>query len=359
MGCPRICTCGSPKLQTIAESSDSSVHLERCLSVRKWRHAAPVEAFRVPRCRAPPFPPRPYPRKPGLATAAHCSHREMPPASPCGLGPSLLGSLAPILVRMERGSCDRAAGDGHSLSYSQSITHSDDISLSVSVLGANNPGSSLGYTPTCSIAWTHQLRHVPDYFAPERHGTVTGIVFQDEQSKGVWDRDMKPIPKVEVVLDDRQRTITSPDGSYRFDGVTRGKHRIAAVYRSPDPFFFTTASELEVDEDATVNFGIGHTLSGLMGRVMDDAGRGASGITLLMTSRGSKWSTATDAGRSFLVSSLIAGDYDVRLDEDSLPAGYSTQGLIEPQQVTVAAASPGNAVHRTSISLRFRTSVKL
>jgi hypothetical protein len=231
----------------------------------------------------------------------------------------------------------------HSLSYFQSITHSDDVSFSVSVLGVSNPGSSLEYTPSCSMSWTHQLKHAPDYIVPERHETITGIVFRDEQSKGVWDRDMKPIPGVEVMLDDRERTITSANGSYRFPGVTRGKHRIAVLYRSPDPFFFTTASDLEVDEGATVNFGIGHTLSGLMGRVMNDAGHGLAGITVLIMSRGSKWSKVTDANGSFFASSLIAGDYDVRLDEDSLPVGYSTKALVESQQLTVGAASPGNA----------------
>jgi hypothetical protein len=77
---------------------------------------------------------------------------------------------------------------GHSLSYSQSITHSDDVSLAVSVLGVNNPGSSREYTPICSIAWTHQLKHVPSFIVPERHGTITGIIFRDGQSKGVWEQ---------------------------------------------------------------------------------------------------------------------------------------------------------------------------
>ena len=37
------------------------------------------------------------------------------------------------------------------------------------------------------------------------------------------------------------------------------------TYTSQDPFFFTTPSEVEVDEDATVNFGIGYSLSGFDG----------------------------------------------------------------------------------------------
>jgi hypothetical protein len=232
---------------------------------------------------------------------------------------------------------------GHSLSYSQSVTHSDDISWSVSVLGVNNPGSSREYTPICSIAWTHQLKHVPNFIAPERHGAIAGIIFRDDQAKGVWERDMRPMPGVEVMLDDRRHTITGADGSYRFPSVPRGRHRIAVMYRSHDPFFFTTASDLEVDQDATVNFGIGYLLSGLMGQVMNDAGQGVAGITVLVQSRGLKWSTATEADGGFLVSSLIAGDYDAQLDEDSLPAGYSTETLVEPLQITVGASTPGHA----------------
>lgn len=232
---------------------------------------------------------------------------------------------------------------GHSLSYSQSVTHSDDISLAVSVLGVNNPGSSREYTPICSRAWTHQLKHVPNFIVPERHGTITGIIFRDDQSKGVWQPGMRPMPGVEVMLDDRRQTITSADGLYRFLRVPRGGHRIAVMYRSHDPVFFTTASHLEVDENATVNFGIGYSLSSLMGRVMNDAGQGVAGITVLIRSRGLKWSTATEADGSFFVSSLIAGNYDAQLDEDLLPAGYSMETLVEPQQVTVGASMPGHA----------------
>ena len=43
------------------------------------------------------------------------------------------------------------------------------------------------------------------------------------------------------------------------------------------------------------------------------------------------------------VSSLVAGDYMVQADEDSLPAGYSADTLGEPQKVTVGASSPGKA----------------
>jgi hypothetical protein len=232
---------------------------------------------------------------------------------------------------------------GHTLSYTQSVTRSDDLSLACSVLGVTNPGRSQEYTPICFIAWRHQFQHVPYFIVPERHGTITGNVFRDDQSKGVLEPGMAPMAEVDVILDDRRHTLTRADGSYRFPNVPRGKHRIVAVYRSRDPFFFTTSSDLEVDEDATVNIGIGHSLSGLMGQVLNDAGQGVAGVTVAIRSRGLTWSAATEADGSFFVPSLVAGDYAVQVDEGSLPAGYSADALVEPQRVTVGASSPGKA----------------
>jgi hypothetical protein len=170
-----------------------------------------------------------------------------------------------------------------------------------------------------------------------------GNVFRDDQSKGVLEPGMRPMPEAEVILDDRRHTLTRADGSYRFPNVPRGKHKIVAMYRSRAPFFFTTASDLEVDEDATVNFGIGYALSGLTGQVLNDAGQGVGGVTVAIRSRGLKWSAVTEADGSFFVSSLVAGDYEVQVDEDSLPVGYSADAIAEPQRVTVGASSPGKA----------------
>jgi hypothetical protein len=109
------------------------------------------------------------------------------------------------------------------------------------------------------------------------------------------------------------------------------------------PFFFTTTSELEVDENATVNFGIGHSLSGLIGKLLNDAGQGIAGVTVVIRSRGQKWSATTEADGSFFVSALAAGDYEVQVDDDSLPVGYATDVISEPQRVRVGASSPGKA----------------
>jgi hypothetical protein len=231
----------------------------------------------------------------------------------------------------------------NSLSYSQSVTHLDDLSLSVSVLGVKSPGDSQQLAPLCSIAWTHQFQRVPKFIVPERHGTIAGSIFRDDQSTGIWERNMKPIPGVEVLLDGQRSTITNVDGSYRFANVPRGTHRIAALYASKEPFFFTTASDVEVSENAIVNFGIGYSLSGLMGQVWNDARQGISGITLFIRNHELEWRVTTEADGSFFVSALVAGQYEVQLDEDSLPVGYSADTQAKPQQITVGASAPGTA----------------
>jgi tetratricopeptide (TPR) repeat protein len=77
--------------------------------------------------------------------------------------------------------------------------------------------------------------------------------------------------------------------------------------------------------------------------VLNDAGQGIAGITVVIESRGKKWNATTEADGSFFVGALEAGDYDVQADPDALPAGYSTDGFGEPQKVTVGKAAPGKA----------------
>jgi hypothetical protein len=232
----------------------------------------------------------------------------------------------------------------HTLAFIQRLSPLDNVSMSCSVVGLKNPGSPREFTPACMIAYRHQFEHVPYFIIPERRGTLTGIVFRDDQSKGELEPGMPPMPEVEVVLDDLRRTLTGVDGSYRFPSVHRGKHKIEAIYTSKDPFFFTTPSSLEVDEDATTNFGIGYSLSGLTGQVLNDARQGVPGVTVAIESRGKKWSATTEADGSFFVSSLVAGDYEVQADPDSLPAGYSADGFGDAQKVAVGKAAPGKAV---------------
>jgi hypothetical protein len=231
-----------------------------------------------------------------------------------------------------------AEDSGHTLAYSQRIADSEDVSLGCSMVGVKNPGSFAIYTPICFVGWRHQFERVPSFIAPERQGTIRGNVFRDDESKGAFAPGMAAMAEVEIRLDDRRRTRSGPDGSYRFTGVPHGEHRVVAVFSSQSPFFFTTASGQEAVEDSTINFGIGYSLSGLLGQISNDAGQGVPDVSVVIRSRGLKWSATTDAGGNYFVSSLVAGEYGVQVDEDTLPAGYSAETLGDPELVTIGAS---------------------
>ncbi len=247
----------------------------------------------------------------------------------------------------------------HTLTYSQRFTRKDSLSLSCSIFGEKATGGSSEYTPICFVAWRHQFQHVPYFVIPERRGTIAGNAFRDNQSKGALEPGMPPMAGVEVTLDERRRTMTRADGSYRFHSVPPGKHRIAAIYQSPEPFFFTTPADLEVDENATVDFGIGHSLSGLMGQVLNDAGLGVGGVTLIIRGHEKKWTAASEADGSFYVSALVAGDYEIQMDEDSLPVGYSVDTQTAPQRVTVGVIAGQSRLQRARASQHIWTGASL
>lgn len=229
----------------------------------------------------------------------------------------------------------------HTLVYTQKLGP-EDISLSYSLVGTKSPGFASSYRPMFSVGWRHESRSVPMFIIPERRGTISGVVFRDDDSKGTYEAGMKLIESAQVVLDDSRHTETRADGSFRFTGVRPGKHHLAVSYKSSKPTFFSTQSEVDIAENATVNFGIGFSLSGLGGRVVNDAGQGISGLTVNVRNPQQRWSATTDGDGGFFLRQLQEGDYEIAVDEDSVPPGYWTSELA-PQTVRVGASTPGKA----------------
>ena len=109
--------------------------------------------------------------------------------------------------------------------------------MSCAIVVLKNPGSPQEFSPVCFASYRHLFQHVPYFIIPERRGTITGNVFRDDKSTGEFEPGMMPMKEVEVTLDDRRRTLTGVDGSYRFPNVPRGKHKVEAIYTSPRPVF--------------------------------------------------------------------------------------------------------------------------
>lgn len=227
----------------------------------------------------------------------------------------------------------------HSLVYTQRLGP-EDISLSYSLVGLKAPGMASSYKPMLALGWRHETRAVPSFIIPEHRGSITGVVFRDDESKGVYEPGMKFIEGASVVLDGVRRVETRADGSFRFAGVHPGKHHLAVSYKSSKPTFFTTQSELDIGENAAVNFGIGFSLSGLGGRIANDTGQGIPGVAVRIHNLEQRWTVSSDSDGRFFLRQLQEGDYEVAVDEDSAPPGYLTSELA-PQTVKVSVSEPG------------------
>ncbi len=81
-----------------------------------------------------------------------------------------------------------------------------------------------------------------------------------------------------------------------------------------------------------------------MGQVLNDAGQGVARVTVTVRSNGPTQTAATQGDGSFFVPHLVPGDYEVQVDADSLPLGYSADAIRLPQQITVGTSAPGQVV---------------
>lgn len=233
----------------------------------------------------------------------------------------------------------------HSVTFSERISHTNELAVSCSVLGAKTPGRPAQSAPVVSVGLRHFFSHTASLLIPHRHGTITGTVFRDDKSTGVPGPGRPPLPGVEVVLDGKQHVRTAANGTYRFSRVVMGRHKITVAFRSDRPYFFSTQSEMDVAENSDVNFGIGYALSSLTGRLVNDAGVGVGPVTLQVHGKDVDRKVTSDSQGTFMLSQVAEGIYQVAVDEDTLPPGYSSSGL-EEEKVTVGASSPGRVVFK-------------
>lgn len=216
----------------------------------------------------------------------------------------------------------------------------NEFFASLSLLGSNSAGTPDWRTsPLIEISFRRQFLGAPNFIIPRRQGTIRGVVFADDGATGTYRPGGPLLSDVEVLLDDTRRVRTDRTGHYIFSGVSYGSHSVEVVYHSTSPFFFTTASRVPSDADSEVNFGIGLSSARLFGSVRSDAGIGLSGIEIGISSGSKHFSAQTGGDGKFHAEGLSDGEYDVKIDVDSVPPGYSLTAL-ETQRTNVDAAVP-------------------
>ena len=225
-------------------------------------------------------------------------------------------------------------------SYSLKFKNVNEFFASLSLLRTNTTGTPGWRTsPLLEISFRRQFVSTPNFIIPRRRGTIRGVVFADDGATGTYRPGGPLLADVEVVLDDKRRIRTDHSGHYVFSGVSYGMHFVELVYHSTSPFFFTTASRVQSDADTEVNFGVGLSLARIFGSVRSDAGIGLSGVGISISKGPQHFSAQTDDEGKFRVEGLSRGEYEVMLDMDSVPPGYSLAESTT-QRTTVEASAP-------------------
>jgi hypothetical protein len=212
-----------------------------------------------------------------------------------------------------------------SFSYSLKFNKVNEFFSSISLLrGGTHSGQN---DPLFEISIRRQVGSAPNFIIPRRRGNISGVVFADDGATGLYHAGEALLPDVDVVLDDDRQVRTDKDGRYSFSRVPYGLHSVEVIYHSAHPFFFTTASRVQSDINTEVNFGVGLSFARLSGSVRSDAGIGLSGIELSVSKGRQRLRTQTDAEGRFRVEGLSTGEYEIKIDPDSVPAGYSLAEL--------------------------------
>jgi hypothetical protein len=225
-------------------------------------------------------------------------------------------------------------------SYSVNFKNVNELFASVSLFRG---GMQTGWnSPIFEVSLRHQLSSVPNFLISRRRGNISGVVFADDGATGVYHAGGPLLPGVEVILDDIRRVRTDKRGGYLFAHVSYGSHSVEVVYRSAQPFFFTTASRVQSDVDAQVNFGIGLSFARLSGWVRSDRGIGLPAVELIISQGPKKIRAHTDSEGKFRVEGLSSGEYEVTIDPDSVPPGYSLT-LLTGKRTTVDPSVPAHS----------------
>jgi hypothetical protein len=226
----------------------------------------------------------------------------------------------------------------HRATATQRLGLSNDLSVTLALYKTRTTGQPPVSNPLVALSLRHHFNTAPAFLVLEHHGTIRGRVFEDADGQGQYVGSAPGVAGIEITLDDRRRTRTVSDGSYRFPGVPEGKHQVQAVLRDNTPYYFTTPERSETSEDAELFFGIARSLSSLGGEIRDDVNRGIAGVVVAIQGDKSRLSAISGGDGKFLVPRLPDGPYSVSVDPDSLPAGY----LIDsPASVQVTTKSGG------------------
>ncbi|HKV93672.1 MAG TPA: carboxypeptidase regulatory-like domain-containing protein [Candidatus Angelobacter sp.] len=212
------------------------------------------------------------------------------------------------------------------------LSRTTTIDLTGSMLETRSPGGTLR-SPLIAVGLRQQIGNVPDFLNHfQEHGWIKGVVFMDEGSHSA-----NGMAGVTVILDGIHETRTNTSGFYYFHAVPKGKHLVEAHYHNSVAYVFTTAPQIETEENTVVNFGIQARKALLFGTVHNDAGIpiGQAAVRLEDIAQ----QVRTSGNGSYRFNLKDGGTYTVTIDPQSLPPAYDLLS-VKPQTAKVGVNDP-------------------
>lgn len=194
---------------------------------------------------------------------------------------------------------------------------------------------------------------------PRSFGSIEGIVFEDLDNDGTMDAGEKGVTNVTIILDNQERIVVDEAGRFAYKTVETGAHTVALelitipAYYSVGPQAVRTVGVIRKHIEST-QFPLVR-VGKIQGKVMalNAPGLGTNGdegilarerktpemSVLILLNNGFK-ATMTDSDGEFEFASLPAGEYNLQVQDSSLPNNWVVTSAWE----TTVSLAPGGRV---------------
>lgn len=191
-------------------------------------------------------------------------------------------------------------------------------------------------TSVFSFGVVKQLFVAPSAILPSRaRGAIIGRVFRDNNINGTFNAGEPGLAGIRVQLDEKETTTTDAQGRYRFGHVSGDVHQVRiAVSDIKGPIRMTTPSQLEANTvrtgSAEVNFGVVN-FAKIMGLVFNDAkfagqpditSKGLKKVRMTLKNAAGERTIVSEGSGEYESTDIAPGDYELSVDQASLPANY-------------------------------------
>jgi hypothetical protein len=177
-------------------------------------------------------------------------------------------------------------------------------------------------------------------------GTITGLVWHDENGDGKKQKGEPPLKDISIILDNKKKADVNRIGEYRFGPIPKGKHTVELDIKGVPAFLGRDSLKKTIEtglvDFKTVNFPI-FSLSSISGIVYydnnhnfrkDPEEKGVPNVKVSIIQRDYSKHTYTNFFGEYSIQNIVPGNYTVQASR--FPPGYdlSPRGFVLYLQLT-------------------------